>query len=179
MGGGTRRCLPAGARRGRPRRRRARPRVSAVRAGFWPVLEQLSGGGETWLPDRRAPRGILEHVCAFAQRRAAPAVRQSAAEGVTARDFSISTLEGGGYGLPVIGHCNYSAVIKAVITCNYTSPFSVTCNLSPAPLCPPSAVRPCVSPCLCAFVSMAALRNHKGELITDANEQQIKVWARR
>ena len=83
------------------------------------------------------------------------------------------------YGLPVIGHCNYSAVITAVITCNYTSPFSVTCNLSPAPLCPPSAVRPCVSPCLCAFVSMAALRNHKGELITDANEQQIKVWARR
>ena len=85
----------------------------------------------------------------------------------------------GRYGLPVIGHCNYSAVITAVITCNYTSPFSVTCNLSPAPLCPPSAVRPCVSPCLCAFVSTRALRNHKGELITDANEQQIKVWARR
>ena len=33
------------------------------------------------------------------------------------------------YGLPVIGSCNYRAVITAVITCNYSPPFPVTCNL--------------------------------------------------
>ena len=33
------------------------------------------------------------------------------------------------YGLPVIGSCNYRAVITAVITGNYSPPFSVTCNL--------------------------------------------------
>ena len=33
------------------------------------------------------------------------------------------------YGLPVISSCNYRAVITAVITGNYSSPFSVTCNL--------------------------------------------------
>ena len=35
----------------------------------------------------------------------------------------------GTYGLPVIGSCNYRAVITAVITGNYSPPFSVTCNL--------------------------------------------------
>ena len=33
------------------------------------------------------------------------------------------------YGLPVIGGCNYRAVITAVITGSYSPPFPVTCNL--------------------------------------------------
>ena len=45
----------------------------------------------------------------------------------------------GPYGIPVIAPCNYTPVITAVITCNYSSPFSVTCNPSTerAPTCSP------------------------------------------
>ena len=52
--------------------------------------------------------------------------------GVAATSTALTT----DYGLPVIGPCNYRPVITAVITCNYSLGFSVTCNLEIEPRSP-------------------------------------------
>ena len=83
-----------------------------------------------------------------------------------------------GYGLPVIGSCNYRAVITAVITGNYSPPFQlpVICNREPV-AAPPSAREHTLRSLVPSAAPRAwqPCRRHRGQPLTDADGQVLKA----
>ena len=74
-----------------------RSRHGAVTTRWVARASRAAAGRRVATRERRQRAWVtLRRACALMQRRAATAVRQGAAEGVTALDFSISALEGGG-----------------------------------------------------------------------------------